>query len=82
MLVHCRAAALTADLTRPSAGELPEIVPFAMEAPLSVGQDATLLCSVYKGDTPLALIWKCGRRAGSRPAGGAGAARAAHAPLC
>ena len=57
MLVDCRAAALTADLTRPSAAEPPEIVPFAMEAPLSVGQDATLLCSVYKGDTPLTLTW-------------------------
>ena len=28
-----------------------------MKAPLRVGQDATLLCSAYKGDTPLSLAW-------------------------
>ena len=28
-----------------------------MEAALRVGQDATLLCSAYKGDTPLTLVW-------------------------
>ena len=47
---------LTGELVR-SSPEPPEIVPFTMEAALRVGQDATLLCSVYKGDTPLALSW-------------------------
>lgn len=42
---------------RSPSAEAPEIVPFSMDAPLSVGRDAALTCTVYRGDTPLSIVW-------------------------
>ena len=37
--------------------EAPELFPFAVEAPLSVGRSATLVCNAFRGDPPLTLTW-------------------------
>ena len=37
--------------------EAPELMPFSVEAPLSVGRSATLVCNAFRGDPPLTLVW-------------------------
>ena len=49
--------------------EAPELMPFSVEAPLSVGRGATLVCNAFRGDPPLTLAWSQNGRPVSGTAG-------------